>query len=328
MNLQRPATNLTLTSRRLTWGSTAVAVLLAAAGLGQSGCKSCGKETPPTEAGKAAQESPAVAGADAAAVQPPQAASAVAAPEPVSPDIYPGPRSESLEGWRITTGFSTTKDEALPQPSALEDTRIFVTVLNAESRPVGQFDKLERAELHMFLVPRDLRYTVYSSGSGPVREGADARSVTLRSPEGGDHAMIAVFKPTGQPPKVVTAPLSIKGVLPEVMGPGLGSLSNRGKSEAETLVLTSMPGQLVVGQPAQLFAHDLKGDQAAGEVKLPFVVILNDQMGWGDVVEWNENGKATWIPRKAGDYLVLAPPTRGVRALAFRLHVDAAPAAK
>ena len=259
----------------------------------------------------------------------PEAASAaaVAAPEPVSPDVYPGPRSESLEGWRITTGFSTTKDEALTQPNALEDTRIYVTVLNADSRPVGQFDKLERAELHVFLVPRDLRYTVYSSGSGPVREGADARSVTLRSPEGGDHAMVAVFRPAGQRPKVVSAPLSIKGVLPEVMGPGLGSLSNRGKSEAETLVLTTMPGQLIVGQPAQLFAHDLKGDQAAGEVKLPFVVILNDQMGWGDVVEWNESGKATWIPRKAGDYLVLAPPTRGVRALAFRLHVDAAPAA-
>ena len=52
---------------------------------------------------------------------------------------------------------------------------------------------------------------------------------------------------------------------------------------------------------------------------------MNDQMGWGDVVEWDAQGKGTWTPRQAGDYLVLAPPTRGSTALTFRLHVDVAP---
>ena len=312
-----------LPARQSIWAGAAAVALLTAAALSQSGCKSCGKEEPAV----APVAAPADQKLGEAAVAPAAAATAaVAIPEPVSPEVYPGPRSESLEGWKITTGFSNLKDEAVTQPSALEDTKVYVTVLNSDSRPVGQFDKLERAELHVFLVARDLRYAVFSHGSGAVREGADARSAVLRSPEGGDHALVAVFKPTGQPARVVSAPLSIKGVLPEVMGPGLGSLSNRGKSEAETLVLTTVPGQLVVGQPAQLFTHDLKGDTPTSEVKLPYAVILNDQLGWGDVVEWDANGKATWVPRKAGDFLVLAPPTRGVKALAFRVHVDAPPA--
>lgn len=324
MNTQPSAPVPALPWRRPIWAGGAAAALLTLVAATQSGCKSCDKEpaaAPAPAAGEAPKADPAAAVAPAAA-----ATAEVALAAPVSPEVYPGPRSESLEGWKITTGFSNLKDEAVTQPSALEDTKVYVTVLNSDSRPVGQFDKLERAELHLFLVARDLRYAVYAHGSGPVREGADARSAVVRSPEGGDHALVAVFKPAGQVARVVSAPLSIKGVLPEVMGPGLGSLSNRGKSEAESLVLTSVPGQLVVGQPVQLFTHDLKGDAPAGEVRLPYAVILNDQLGWGDVVEWDSAGKATWVPRKAGDFLVLAPPTRGVKALAFRLHVDAAPA--
>ena len=297
---------------------------LAVGGLGfcQSACKSCNAPEAPVPA----SNQPQAALAAPAAAPLPAAASAVAAPEPVSPDVYPGPRSEALDGWRITTGFSSLKDEQLSEPKALDDTKIYLTVLDAGGHPIGQLDKLERAEMHVFLVPRDLRYALYAHGSGPVKEGADARMVQLRSPEGGDHALIAVFKAKDSHARVVSAPVTIKGVLPEVMGPGLGSLGPRAKSEADHVVLTTAPATITVGQPVTLAAQDLgPAGQARGELRLPFVVVLNDQFGWGDVVEWNAEGKAVWTARKPGDYLVLAPPTRGSKALAFRLHADAPP---
>ena len=306
---------------RLVWPVVLFAAAAGSIAL-QSGCKSCSKpEPPPTVV------TPVPPPAVATPTQLPAAASAVAAPEPVSAEVYPGPRSESLDGWRVTTGFSSLKDEQMTEPKALDDTKVYITVLDAGGHPVGQLDKLERAEMHLFLVAKDLRHAVYGHGSGPVREGADARAVTVRAPEGGDHAMVTVFKPTGGVPRVVTSPVTVKGVLPEVMGPGLQSLEMKAKSEAETVLLVAEPSQLVAGKPVKLAAQDLQADGGTkGEVRLPYVVILNDQLGWGDVVEWPADGAPLWTPRKAGDYLVLAPPTRGTKALAFRLRV-AAPAA-
>ncbi|MBI5610091.1 MAG: hypothetical protein HY902_14545 [Deltaproteobacteria bacterium] len=298
----------------------AAVAALSLAGLAQTGCKGCDK----------APEAPAIkpAGTEKAPVPAglPAAASAVDAPAPVSPEVYPGPRSESLDGWRITSGFANAKDEAQTQPSAVEDTKVYVTVLDDKSRPVGRLAKLERAELHLFVVARDLRHARYAFGNGPVKEGADARAATIHMPGGGDHAMIAVFKPEGGAARVVSAPVTVKGVLPEVMGPGLGSLGPRAKSEAEHVALLSTPSQIIAGKPVVLAAQDLDAqDKPKGDLNLPFVVIVNDQMGWGDVVEWDAQGKGTWTPRQPGDYLVLAPPTRGTTALTFRLHVDAPP---
>ncbi len=299
-----------------------VIVCGAAVAISANGCKSCRQEAAPAPGAQPA--APAVAGSAIALAAP---ASAVVAPEPVSPEVYPGPRSESLDGWRVTTGFSSIKDEQMTEPKAMDDTKVYLTVLDAGGHPVGQLEKLERAEMHLFLVAKDLRHAVYGHGTGPVREGADARAVTVRAPEGGDHALVAVFKPAGGAPRVVTSPVTVKGVLPEVMGPGLQSLDLKGKSDAETVLLVLDPAQAVAGQLVKLTAQDLQpSGQLRGDLRLPYVAIINDQLGWGDVVEWNPEGLATWTPRKAGDYLVLAPPTRGSKALAFRLHVTAAAA--
>lgn len=265
----------------------AAALVLAATALNTAGCRGCGKPEAPPPPAAAPQATPPPATAAAAD------ATAVAAPEVVSPstapwsalDVYPGPRSEALDGWRVTSGFANVKDEQLPEPKALDDTRVYVTALDPEGHPIGNLEKLERAELHLFMVAKDLRHAVYGSGSGPVREGADARSVVVRAPEGGDHAMVAVFKPAGGVPHVVSAPVTIKGVLPEVMGPGVAKLTQTAKSEAETVVLSSAPQTPLAGQPVHLTAQDLDAKGGTrGEVRLPFVVILNDELGWGDVV--------------------------------------------
>lgn len=314
-------------SRRPLWKGPLVAAWLAVAAgaLVQSGCKGCGKEEP------APAPAPVAAPTEApAAVPAPEVPSPTGLAAPASPaeaPVYPGPRSESLEGWRITTGFATLKDEPLTEPSAIDENKIFVTVLDPKGRPIGQFDKLERGEMHGFLVARDLRHAWHSVGTGPVREGADARVLTFKPGEGGDHALVTLFKAAGQPAVVVSAPVAVKGALPEVMGPGLASLGNRAKGEVDHLELTTDPAEPVAGKPAHLLAQDLdKTGAVKGEVRLPFVVILNDQMGIGEVVEWPETGKPAWTPRHPGDYLVLAPPTRGKKALAFRLKVVAPPA--
>lgn len=309
------------------WTVAMAAAVLAAAAGPLSGCKSCSKPEPPATATPALPATPAPAAL-------PEAASAVQAPAPATaaydpPDVFPGPRSEALDGWRVTSGFATLKDEQVGEPKALDDTRIYLTALDAGGHPIGNLEKLERAEMHVFFVARDLRHALYAAGSGPVREGADARSVVVRPPEGGDHAMVAVFKPAGGAPHVVSAPVTVKGVLPEIMGPGVAKLTLRAKSEAETVLLATEPASPIAGQRVTLTAQDLgAGDQPKGEIRLPFAVILNDQLGWGDVVEWDASGKATWTPRQPGEFLVLSPPTRGDRALAFHVHVEAPPAAK
>ncbi len=305
--------------------SCALAVALVTAALHTAGCRGCGKSEAPAAAapGPTAPAPVAPAAEDATATAAPEAPSPSAAAWN-KPDVFPGPRSEALDGWRVTSGFSNLKDEQLPEPKALDDTRIYLTALDPQGHPIGNLEKIERAELHVFFVAKDLRHAVYGIGNGPVREGADARSVVVRPPEGGDHAMVAVFRPAGGVPHVVSAPVTVKGVLPEVMGPGVAKLTLTAKSEAETVVLSSAPQTPLAGQPVHLTAQDLDAKGGArGEVRLPFVVILNDELGWGDVVEWDSTGKATWTPRCPGDFLVLAPPTRGAKALAFKLHVDA-----
>ncbi len=304
---------------------TVVLAVLAAGALAQTGCKGCSKEPTPVAA------KPAPANVETPAVALPEAVSAAVLPpgtvSPTQAPLYPGPRSESIDHFRITTGFASEKGEPLPQPNALDVNKIYVTVLDPEGRPVGQFDKLERGDMHGFLVARDLRQAFYAAATGPVKEGADARALTFSPREGGDHAFIAVFQPHGGKPHVVSAPLSIHGALPEVMGPGVESLSTRAKAGQDHVQITTSPAQPVTGQPVRFSAQDFdaKG-QARGEVKLPFLVAINDQMGWGDVIEWDAHGQATWMPTIPGVYILLAPPTRGDKALVFKVTVLAPPA--
>lgn len=294
---------------------------LTGAVLAQSGCKGCnnGQQAKPVTTEVAKPVEPAVA--------PPEAVSPVTAVSPTDAPVYPGPRSESVDHFRVTTGFSTQAGAPLPQPQALEKNVIYVSVLDPDGHPLGQFERVERGEMHGFLVARDMRQALYASAVGPVKEGADARSLTFEPREGGDHALVTVFQPKGGSVHVVTTPVAIKGALPEVVGPGVESLSGRAKTAQEDRIqLTTTPTQIVAGQAVQLLAQDLddKGN-TRGEIKLPYVVILNDQMGFGDVVEWDSAGKASWLPPRAGTYLVLAPPTRGEQALSFKLVVTAPP---
>ena len=287
--------------------------------LGQTGCKGCDKPEP----APAGAETPAPTAVPALVPTP-----AVALAEPATvdaPPSYPGPRSESIDGWRITTGFATAKDEPLPQPRALDDVRVFVTVLDDQQRPVGKFDRFERGEMHGFLVARDLRHALYSFAEGAVAEYADARRLQFRPPEGGDHALLTVFKPAGGTAKMVSTPLSVQGALPEVMGPGVEGMTSRARSGTEELLLSTEPAAAAAGQPVTLVVHDLDtSGQRRGVVMLPFALIANAEMGWGSVIEWTAGGRATWTPKWPGTYLVLAPPTRGDHALAFRLVVHPA----
>jgi hypothetical protein len=294
-----------------------VLALVTGSALVQSGCKGCSKEPESTPApAEPATEAPAPA------VAPPAAVSPAAEASPTQAPTYPGPRSESVDHFRITTGFANGKGEPQPQPNALEPNQVYVTVLDPEGRPIGQLDKLERGEMHGFLVARDLRQVLYANATGPLKEGADARALSFNPREGGDHAFLAVFQPHGGTPRVISAPVSIHGALPEVMGPGLESLSMRAKVGQDHIQLSTTPAQPIAGQPVHLSAQDFdtKG-QARGEVKLPFVVIVNDQMGWGSVVEWDDHGQAVWTPPNAGTWLVLAPPTHGEQGLAFKIAV-------
>jgi hypothetical protein len=277
----------------------------------QSGCKGCQREPPPV--------APAPV-APAPVVEPPAPPTPVAAEEP--PPSYPGPRSESLDGWRITTGFASEQDEARTEIRALELTRVYVTALDPGQHPVGRFDKFERGDLHAFLVAKDLRHALYSFALGPIQQGADARKIEFKPPEGGDHAMIAVFKPTGDRPRMISTPVAVKGVLPEVLGPGVESLGSRAKTATEDVLLTTEPATVEAGKPCKLIAHDLDpSGQQRGLVALPFALVANEEMGWGDVVEWGAETYGTWTPKWPGTYLVLAPPTREERALTWKIVV-------
>ncbi len=289
-----------------------------------SGCKGCGQ--PPA----LPAQTPDKAASPGKVVALPKAATETGLPAANSPSdlpTYPGPRSESVDHYRITTGFANNQGEPLPQPVALEKNQVYASVLAPDGHPIGQLDRLERGDMHGFLLARDLRQALYARADGPVKSGADARQLNFEPREGGEHALITVFRIPGQRARAVSAPVAIKGALPEVVGPGLGSLGNRAKAGHDLLQINTDPVEPVFGKPVLITAQDFDEKGAMrGEVVLPFVVIFNDQMGWGEVVEWQAGGKGVWTPPQAGDFLVLAPPTQGSQALTFRLHVAPAKA--
>lgn len=307
----------------------AILITALAAALAQSGCKGCSKE-PPKPAPTPEITTPTPAAPAPAAVTP--AAAAEPAPAP-APERYLGPQSQSTSGFKLTSGFADQKGDAVSQPKALEKNTIYVTALTPEDRPLGQLDKFAEADVHGFLVARDLRQALYSNASGAVAEGADARALEFTPREGGDHAMMVVMKPSGGGQVLtISTPVVIKGALPEVMGPGVKGLTNRSRNKGGDVQLS--PASLAIaGQPVVISANDVDNTGAVkGVHKLPFAVVYNDQMGFGDVLQWDDKGQTTWRPEAAGTYLILAPPEEGTTALTFKLEVapppKAAPAGK
>ena len=240
------------------------------------------------------------------------------------PERYLGPQSESPTGYKLTSGFANQKGESVRQPTALEQNTVYVTALSPDDRPVGDLDKFAGVDVHGFLVARDMRQAYYAKGDGPVAEGADARALKFLPREGGDHAMMVVVSPagTGQV-QTISTPVVIKGALPEVMGPGVSGLTARSRTKGGDVELRS-DAPLVVGQMAKLSTVDVDNTgQSKGAHKLPFALLYNDQMGYGEVLTWDDAGTTTWRPTEAGTFLVLAPPEEGETALTFKLVVTA-----
>ncbi len=297
-------------------------ILIFALALLQSGCKGCG----PTEKSAPTTKEPA---AKAPAVAEPAPASAAVTPQaapvpPKAPERYLGPQSESPAGYKLTSGFANQKGESVRQPTALEQNTVYVTALSPEDRPIGDLDKVAGVDVHGFLVDRDMRQAYYAKGDGPVAEGADARQLKFMPREGGDHAMMVVVSPAGSGEvHTISTPVVIKGALPEVMGPGVSGMSARSRTKGGDVELRS-EAPLVVGQPAKLSTVDVDNTgKIKGSHKLPFAVIYNDQMGYGEVLNWDDAGATSWRPTEAGTFLVLAPPEEGDTALAFKLVVAA-----
>lgn len=296
----------------------AAALVVLSLALVQTGCKGCGGEpvAPPKPA-----PAPEPAAAPAPAPEPAAAAAPAPAPEPKP---YLGPQSRSRKGFKLTSGFADGKGKAVSQPTALEANTFYVTALAPDNRPLGGLDKFAGADVHAFLVARDMRQALYAKADAPVAEGADARGVVFTPREGGEHALMIVVAPTGMGEvHTISTPVVIKGALPELMGPGVAKLTSRSRTKGGDVELRSDKPP-VAGEAVTLSAVDLDNTgKDKGAVKLPFAVIYNEEMGFGDVLVFDDKGQTSWRPPEAGRYLVLAPPEEGVGALTFKLEVTA-----
>jgi hypothetical protein len=249
---------------------------------------------------------------------------------PAAVPSYGGPQSESRDHFSVTMGFQDADGKPTARPKAVDTTKFYISVLDPASRPVGQLAKVADAELHAFLVARDLRQALYANASGPAKPGADARAVRFSPREGGDHALLSVFQPAGGRLRVVASPVAISGALPQVAGPGVAGLSERATVGKKSFQLETLPAAPQAGRALRLTLRQLDArGQPAVPAKWPFLVLLNDELGWGDVVTCDDQGAASWLPPAAGTYLVLAPPTSGEQPLLWKLAVVApAPAAR
>ena len=255
------------------------------------------------------------------------AATAVAEPEAATP-AYAGPSSRSADGFQLSTGFIDANGQPLPQPRAGVPVSIYTTALDPAGHPLGALDRIGDAEMVGFLVARDLRHAFVASARAPVREGADARSLTFAPPGGGDHALIAVFRPQAGALHAVISPVSVTGNLPQLLGPGLSSLSMRAQTADEHVELTLLPAQRMPTAPLDLKfdALDAEGHHHA-PVHLAFAVLVDPPMGRAIVLEAREDASQLhWRNPEPGDWLLLAQPNTGDRPLAFHLHLPALPA--
>ena len=243
---------------------------------------------------------------------------------------YAGPSSRAADGYQISTGFLDAAGQPLPQPRSASPGDIFVTALDARGRPVGALGDVGGAQLHGFLLARDLRHALAATATAPVREGADARGLRFTPPAGGDHALVAVFAPPGADVHAVIAPVSVSGNLPQLQGPGLGGLGMQSHTATEHVALTVLPADRTPTAPLELALHDLgKDGRVKGPLAVPFAVLVDPAMGRAIVLLSDKaTGRLPWSQVEPGDWLVLAPPPRGDRALAFHLTLGPGPQQK
>ncbi len=301
-------------------------LLALSASLALPGCNGCNeterKPPAPAKTPGETQAKPPAGDKPAAEAAKPAAAKPAAPTEPREP--YRGPNSKNTAGYTITTGFSDAAGKPVPQPKALAKTTVFVTVLGPGDVPKGTFNTFEGAEMHAFLLARDLRHAHYTKTSGAVAAGADARKVTFMPREGGDHALVTVFQPTGGTVQAVGAPVVFRGALPKIAGRGVAGLSARSRVKGGDVELATVPPVATVGTKLTLTARSLDNTgRVKAAVRPAFAVVLNDEMGGGEVVSFSQAGTASWTPEKAGTYLVLAPPleAKGTTPLTFKITV-------
>jgi hypothetical protein len=310
--LAAPFSSLTATAAKS--AKLAVVVTSVTCALTFSGCTSCSEKTP----APAAKE-PATAPILPSEAAPPSTAehtgaSAAAHPNPPmdgDAKVYRGPSSNNPSGYAITTGFATETGDPVSQPSALETTHNYITVIGPDSAPIGAFDAYQGAEMHGFLLARDMRHAHYTSTTGAVAEGADARKVTFAPREGGDHALIVVFKPVGKPPQAVSTPVVFRGALPQIAGRGVAGLGLQSRVEGGDVRLTLSPSAPRVGQTITFTAH----------VRLKFLAFFNEEMGGGEVATFSPAGTSQWTPKEAGTWLAIAAPTAGKTPLTYKIVV-------
>lgn len=281
-------------------------------GLPATGCKGCASEPkaePPPSAEPAAEPAPAAAPpvAEAAAAEAP-----AAAPEEVIPADYDGPKSENAAGFKVTTGFADAAGNAVTQPEALAPFSVIATALDNGNHPLGKLDVFQGAEVHAFLVARDLRQAYYANGSGAVAPGADARSVRLQAREGGDHALVLVMRPQGEAVQAIATPVVIKGNLPKVAGPGTHGVPRRMRRPSGDVELRVEPDQPIAGAAVRLSGrrYDAAGADK-GAFGLPWAVRCSPGFGRCEVIEGDREGVVALTPEQAGEWVLLLPDDVG-----------------
>ncbi len=316
--------------RRTFWGlrgtTLAAATLVTSAALTVQGCNGCNGEAGKTEPGKteAKAETTPAAGAEPAptpAAEPAPAGQEVKAAETEAP-AYDGPSSRNEAGFQITSGFVDADGKPMSQPQALAATQFYLTVLDDGAHPIGALTPFADAEIHAFLVARDVRQAYYARGSGPIAVGADARSVTFAPREGGEHALVAIFQPKDGQVQAVTTPVVIRGNLPQVAGPGAAGLPRRLKRSDGDISLDVSPVQPLAEAEVVLKASTYKpGGEATGAMALPWAAICTESFASCEIVQGDPAGVLRWRPARPGNRLVLLPDAKGKTALVFGLAV-------
>ncbi len=314
-----------------------VAVIMVS--LGQAGCRGCGDDN--------TQDAPAKTTAT-----PSSATAPTTPPPPTSPPLktvdaattsaarvptYRGPASKSDDGYQLTMGFADDQSNPLRQPEALQRTHFFVTVLAPNDRPVGELADVDGAQMHGFLLALDMRQLLYAKAPGPIAAGADARELTFRPREGGDHALITAFTTADGNKRTVSSPVVIRGALPAVMGAGVEGLTDVAKIAGGHLKMS--PATANVGQSICLSfaAMDDAGRPLANRSTEHAPVLAYDTaLGTG---RWLSAKKKTepscsWTPSQPGTFVVLTVVRRRdkingrslpAQPTAFKLVVKAPP---
>jgi len=310
--------------------SLQLAVLLVLVALcGTAGCRGCGASEPERSPAQATSaQAPAVAQStvELAAPDPSAPTTTEAAPDPFAG--YPGPTSRSSDGWTLTTGFAGPDGKAITRPEAGKKFTVYATALDPQLHPIGQFSALGGYEMHGFLVALDLAEVLYTGAKEALREGADARPLAFVPGVNGSHALITAFIASSAPglPGVRLVATSVDVTGPQrTMGPGAGGLTRDAQVGAEHLKVTTDPVTPIVGRPCQVEVREVDARGSLVEIRLPLLLVLNPELGRGEALVFDDNGKAAWTPRRPGRHVMLAPGGKPGPAFGFGLDVAAPP---